>query len=136
MSDSTTPIQHLKDQMRAFVDDRDWRQFHSPKNLSMSLAIEAAELMEHFQWIEVPASRQLKNDPTKLAAIGEELADVLTYAVALANELDLDISEIVRAKMAKNAVKYPAAEFRGRYGNEDRGAAKGLNSAPSSEETK
>jgi NTP pyrophosphatase (non-canonical NTP hydrolase) len=119
MPDSTTPIQHLKELMRAFVDERDWRQFHSPKNLSMSLAIEAAELMEHFQWIDVPASRQVKDDPAKLAAIGEELADVLCYAVALANELDLDISEIVQAKMVKNAIKYPAAEFRGRYGNDD-----------------
>lgn len=120
MPDSTTPIQHLKDAMRSFVDERDWRQFHSPKNLSMSLAIEAAELMEHFQWIDVSASRQVKDDPAKLAAIGEELADVLTYAVALANELDLDISDIIEAKMRKNAIKYPAAEFRGRYGNEDK----------------
>jgi NTP pyrophosphatase (non-canonical NTP hydrolase) len=119
MSDASTPIQHLKDVMRQFVDERDWRQFHSPKNLSMSLAIEAAELMEHFQWIDVPASRQVKDDPAKLAAIGEELADVLCYAVALANELGLDISDIVERKMQKNAVKYPAAEFRGRYGNDD-----------------
>ena len=119
MQDSTTPIQHLKDVMRQFVDERDWRQFHSPKNLSMSLAIEVAELMEHFQWIDVAASRQVKDDPNKLAAIGEELADVLCYAVALANELGLDISDIVERKMQKNAVKYPAPEFRGRYGQED-----------------
>jgi NTP pyrophosphatase (non-canonical NTP hydrolase) len=118
-NDATQTIQSLKDLMRAFVDERDWQQFHSPKNLSMSLAIEAAELMEHFQWIDVPASRQVKGDPTKLAAIGEELADVLCYALALANELDLDISENIRAKMIKNAAKYPAAEFRGRYGNDD-----------------
>lgn len=119
MPDASTPIQHLKAVMRQFVDERDWRQFHSPKNLSMSLAIEAAELMEHFQWIDIAASRQVKDDPQKLAAIGEELADVLCYAVALANELGLDISDIVERKMQKNAVKYPAAEFRGRYGNDD-----------------
>lgn len=118
MSDSQTPIQQLKDLMRSFVDERDWRQFHAPKNLSMSLAIEAAELMEHFQWIDVSASRQVKDDPAKLAAIGEELADVLCYALALSNELGLDISQIVQAKMLKNAVKYPAAEFRGRYGKD------------------
>lgn len=121
MSDSTTPVQLLKDLMRTFVDERDWRQFHSPKNLSMSLAIEAAELMEHFQWTEVAASREVKQDPAKLAAIGEELADVLCYAFALANELGLDISDVVQNKMVKNAVKYPAAEFRGRYGKEDVG---------------
>jgi NTP pyrophosphatase (non-canonical NTP hydrolase) len=118
-SDATTPVQALKDLVRSFVDERDWRQFHSPKNLSMSLAIEAAELMEHFQWIDVAASRAVQNDPAKLAEIGEELADVLSYALALANELDLDVSAIVRDKMAKNAVKYPAAEFRGRYGKDD-----------------
>ena len=119
MSDSTIPVQQLKDLMRAFVDERDWQQFHSPKNLSMSLAIEAAELMEHFQWIDIAASRQVKQDPPKLAAIGEELADVICYALALANELGLDVSEVVQSKMVKNAVKYPAAEFRGRYGKED-----------------
>ena len=118
MSDVTTPIQQLKDVMQRFVDERDWRQFHSPKNLSMSLAIEAAELMEHFQWIDVAASRQLKDDPAKLAAVGEELADVLCYAVSLANELGLDISDIIERKMQKNAAKYPAAEFRGRYGKD------------------
>jgi NTP pyrophosphatase (non-canonical NTP hydrolase) len=121
MSDSTTPVQLLKDLMRTFVAERDWRQFHSPKNLSMSLAIEAAELMEHFQWIDVAASREVKQDPAKLAAIGEELADVICYSLALANELGLDISEVVQNKMVKNAVKYPAAEFRGRYGKEDAG---------------
>jgi NTP pyrophosphatase (non-canonical NTP hydrolase) len=118
MSDSQTPVQQLKDLMRSFVEERDWRQFHSPKNLSMSLAIEAAELMEHFQWIDVAASRQVKDDPAKLAAIGEELADVLCYALALSNELGLDISQIVQGKMAKNAVKYPAEEFRGKYGKD------------------
>lgn len=123
MPDSTTSVQELKDLMRMFVDERDWRQFHSPKNLSMSLAIEAAELMEHFQWIEVAASREVKHDPSKLAAIGEELADVICYALALANELGLDVSEVVQNKMLKNAAKYPAAEFRGRYGKDDVGEA-------------
>jgi len=122
MPDSTTRIQQLKDTMRQFVDERDWRQFHSPKNLSMSLAIEAAELMEHFQWIDIAASRQVKDDPNKLAAIGEELADVFCYALALANELGLDISEIIARKMQKNAIKYPATEFRGRYGKDDQAA--------------
>jgi NTP pyrophosphatase (non-canonical NTP hydrolase) len=75
--------------------------------------------MEHFQWIDISASRQVKDDPQKLAAIDEELADVVCYAVALANELGLDISDIVERKMQKNAAKYPAAEFRGRYGTED-----------------
>ena len=74
------------------MDERDWRQFHSPKNLSMSLAIEAAELMEHFQWIDAAESRRVGDDPAKLAAVREEIADVLCYLLALANELDLDLS--------------------------------------------
>ena len=119
-NDSSTTLSELRTLVREFVEERDWRQFHSPKNLSMSLAIEAAELMEHFQWLDVPASREAANDPARLAPIGEELADVLCYAFALANELGLDISTVVRDKMVKNAIKYPAAEFRGIYGSGDR----------------
>jgi len=119
MSDDQTTIAELRELVRAFVDERDWRQFHAPKNLSMSLAIEAAELMEHFQWISGEASRELANDPAKVAAAGEELADVLCYALALANELGLDVSEAVQAKMVKNRQKYPAQEYRGRYGVDD-----------------
>ena len=81
----------------------------------MALAIEAAELMEHFQWLTTDASRELAADPEKLAEVGEELADVIGYSFALANELGLDISSAVRAKMVKNAQKYPAEKYRGRY---------------------
>ena len=120
MPDQTTTLSELRTLVRDFVEERDWRQFHSPKNLSMSLAIEAAELMEHFQWIDVPESREASRDAARLAAIGEELADVLCYSFALANELGLDIATIVSEKMAKNALKYPADEFWGRYGSGDR----------------
>jgi NTP pyrophosphatase (non-canonical NTP hydrolase) len=85
----------------------------------MALAIEAAELMEHFQWLTTDASRTIGDCPEKLAAVGEELADVLCYALAIANELDLDVSDIISRKMEKNAIKYPADEYRGRYGPED-----------------
>ena len=118
--DQHTTLAELKGLVREFVDERDWRQFHSPKNLSMSLAIEAAELMEHFQWLDVPASREAALDESRRGPIGEELADVLCYALAMANELGLDITTIVKDKMAKNALKYPVAEFRGRYGSGDR----------------
>lgn len=121
MSDATTPIAELRELVRRFVDERDWRQFHTPKNLAMSLAIEAAELMEHFQWLTPEQSRGIAGDAGKLAAVGEELADVLCYAFALANELNLDLSDCVRRKMIRNAEKYPADEFRGRYGTEDVG---------------
>jgi NTP pyrophosphatase (non-canonical NTP hydrolase) len=115
LNDTQTSVADLKNLVARFVAERNWQQFHAPKNLSMSLAIEAAELMEHFQWIGVEESRQLKNDPQALANIGEELADVLAYALALANELELDVATILRDKMAKNERKYPADEFRDRY---------------------
>jgi len=115
MSDSKTTLAELRDLIRRFVEERDWRQFHSPKNLSMSLAIEAAELMEHFQWIDIAESRHIGDNPAKLAAAREEIADVLCYLLALANELDLDLSDAVRDKMIKNAAKYPAEQSRGRF---------------------
>jgi dCTP diphosphatase len=123
MSDATTTIHELRELIRVFVEDRDWRQFHSPKNLSMALAIEAAELMEHFQWIGIDASRDLANDPAKRAAAGEELADVIAYGLALANELGLDVADAIRDKMVKNVRKYPAEQFRGRWGHNDPGGA-------------
>ena len=119
MSDQKTTVAELRDVVRRFVEARDWRQFHSPKNLSMSLAIEAAELMEHFQWITTDASRTVGDNAEKLVAVSEELADVMCYALALANALNIDITEAVRDKMVKNERKYPAAEYRGRYGLED-----------------
>ena len=121
MSDSQTTIDELRRLIRDFVDERDWMQFHSPKNLSMALAIEAAELMEHFQWIDVAASRSIAADADKLSAVGEELADVFCYTLALADSLGIDVADAVRAKMIKNAAKYPAAEYRGRYGGENGG---------------
>jgi NTP pyrophosphatase (non-canonical NTP hydrolase) len=108
-------LAELRDLVRRFVDERDWRQFHSPKNLSMSLAIEAAELMEHFQWIDIAESRRVADDPAKLAEIREEIADVLCYLLALANELDIDLATAVRDKMVRNAAKYPAELSRGHY---------------------
>jgi NTP pyrophosphatase (non-canonical NTP hydrolase) len=113
--DSNTTVAELRKLVADFVAERDWSQFHSPKNVSMALAIEAAELMEHFQWLTTDASRELASDPEKLAEVGEELADVIGYSFALANELGLDISSAVRAKMVKNAQKYPAEKYRGRY---------------------
>ena len=91
----------------------------------MSLAIEAAELMEHFQWISAEESRRATRDADRLAAVGDELADVVCYALAMANELGLDLSTAIRGKIAKNERKYPAEEYRGRYGPEDTGKETG-----------
>jgi dCTP diphosphatase len=106
-TDATTTIAELRQVVRQFVDERHWNHFHAPKNLVMALAIEAAELMEHFQWQSVEQSRLARDDAEHLAAIADELADVTCYALALANTLNIDLSLAVRQKMVKNAVKYP-----------------------------
>jgi dCTP diphosphatase len=108
-------LQDLKVRMAEFVRERDWEQFHTPKNLAMSIAIEAAELMEHFQWISTEASRKVGEDPQKLGEVSDELADIICYALAIANELSIDIDSAMRSKMVKNEAKYPAQKFRGRY---------------------
>ena len=119
MPDATTTVAELRQRIAEFVDCRDWQQFHAPKNLSMSLAIEAAELMEHFQWISPEVSRRAAEDAEKLEAIADELADVMCYALALANQLEIDLSDAIARKLVKNERKYPADQYRGRYGPED-----------------
>lgn len=114
-TDEQTTVARLRQMVRTFVQDRDWRQFHAPKNVAMGIAIEAAELMEHFQWIDGEPSRRVVDDPELMTDIGEELADIVCYCLALANELELDISQIMRQKMAKNRRKYPATRSRGRF---------------------
>lgn len=112
MADEATTLQQLKERVAAFVRERDWEQYHAPKNLSMSIAIEAAELMEHFQWLTVEQSQNLSAE--QLQAIGEELADIVIYALSLSNALRLDLSETVAAKMEKNILKYPSEKVRGK----------------------
>lgn len=121
MTDDTTTVAALRRIVADFVDERDWHQFHTPKNISMALAIEAAELMEHFQWIDGAASRDVASQPDKCSEVADELADVMCYCLAVANELNIDIADAMDKKMAKNRIKYPAEEYRGRYGPEDAG---------------
>ncbi len=120
MNDRQTTVAECRDLVCEFVDERDWRQFHTPKNLAMALTIEAGELMEHFQWIDGDASRGVAADADKLTAVADELADVMCYALAMANELDIDLAAAIEAKMEKNRAKYPADEYRGRYGPQDK----------------
>lgn len=119
MSDQTTTIAALRDLMRRFVSERDWHQFHSPKNLAMAAGVEAAELMEHFLWVDNDESHRQMRDPAKRAAVADEIADVVGVCLALCNALDLELSEIFADKMARNALKYPADRARGRYRLED-----------------
>ena len=104
-------LEALRGQVREFVHERDWRQFHSPKNLAMALAVEAAELMEVFQWKTEDESRA--PDAKALAAASDEIADVLIYLVRIADELGIDPVAEARRKLAVNAIKYPVDKSRG-----------------------
>jgi NTP pyrophosphatase (non-canonical NTP hydrolase) len=102
----------LRQRLRAFAAERDWDQFHSPKNLAMALSVEVAELVEHFQWLTEAQSAAL--DPDTRGAVEDEVADVLMYLVRLADKLDVDLARAVDRKLAANAAKYPADRVRGR----------------------
>ncbi len=114
LTDSATSVSELKSRILAFVRERDWEQFHNPKNLSMALAAEAGELMEHFLWATPEQSQAIANDPVKRSRIADELADVVIYAIEFANVTGLDISASIEAKMLANAKKYPVEKSKGR----------------------
>jgi dCTP diphosphatase len=105
------PIQDLRNKLRQFAAERDWDQFHSPKNLAMALSVEAAELLEHFQWLSDAESAAMA--PEKRANISEEMADVLLYLIRLADKLDIDLANAATDKMSVNASKYPVQKARG-----------------------
>ena len=103
--DSQTTVAELRQVVRTFVDEREWQKFHNPKNLSMALAVEASELMEHFQWLttdEAQSESQFDN-----LAVTEEIADIASFVLALANALEIDLSTAIQDKMVKNRKKYP-----------------------------
>ena len=115
MSDDSTTVAELRGVVAEFVERREWGKFHDAKNLSMAIAIEAAELMEHFQWARSEELADLLDDAAVRCEIADEIADIACFLLALTNALDLDLSDAVAAKMKKNIAKYPADEFRGRY---------------------
>lgn len=108
---TTHGLSQLRDALREFAAERDWDQFHSPKNLASALAVESAELLECFQWLTEEQSRNLS--PEQLAEVRDELADVLNYLVRLADKLDVNLMDAAREKIQKNAQKYPADKARG-----------------------
>lgn len=113
--DSSTTVNDLRRLVAEFVAEREWQQFHDPKNLSMAIAIEAAELMEHFQWVRSEAVSAVAADVRLRGEVSDELADITCFVLAMANALDLDLASCVQRKMAKNRAKYPAEQFRGLY---------------------
>lgn len=114
MTDTSTTIADLKSRVLAFARERDWEQFHAPKNLSMALAAEAGELMEHFLWTTPEQSQAVARDAAKRSKIEDELADVVIYSLEFANITGMDVAAAIERKMAENAKKYPVEKARGR----------------------
>lgn len=112
MPDSRTTVAELRKTVRRFIRERDWLKFHSPKNICMSIAIEAAELMEHFQWTfsSKPEKKHLKDR----AKIEEEIADIAVYVMDFCEVMDIDLSDAIHRKMILNRKKYPAAQVKGK----------------------
>ena len=104
-------LDKIRDELREFVKDRDWDQFQSPKNLAMALSVEAAELLEHFQWLTEDQSAKLPAEKQKQVA--QEMSDILIYLVRLSDKLDIDLLMEAAEKLKLNAEKYPAEKVRG-----------------------
>jgi NTP pyrophosphatase (non-canonical NTP hydrolase) len=111
MTEFNSDLGMLRELVREFAAERDWGQFHTPKNLSSALCVEAAELLEHFQWLERGDAAELGT--AKLEQVRHEMADVLVYLVRLADKLDVDLKAAVLDKMVLNRAKYPADKVRG-----------------------
>jgi len=113
MNDIDTPLGELKTHMRQFANERDWQQFHDLKNLSMAVAIEAAELMEHFRWVTNSDANLLMNETDTAIAIRQEVADVLMLLVQFANVAGIDLMAAAEAKIALNETRYPIDKCKG-----------------------
>jgi len=111
--ESFMDIKSVQKKLREFALDREWEQFHSPKNLATALAVEAAELLEPFQWLTEAESRHLAENPADFARVEEEIADVMIYLLRLADQLDINLERAVEEKIRKNGEKYPIALARG-----------------------
>ncbi|WIT13396.1 nucleotide pyrophosphohydrolase [Paucibacter sediminis] len=101
-------IAELQSRLRAFAAERQWEPYQTPKNLAMAMVVEAAELVEIFQWLTPEESQAIAQDPAKHQHLGEEIADVLLYLLQIADHSGVDVAAAVEAKLAKNALKYPA----------------------------
>lgn len=107
-------LEKLRLELREFARERDWEQFHHPKNLAMALGGEAGELLETLQWLSEAESRNLRNSPDKCRAAAQEIADILIYAIRLADVLELNVEQEISEKIAANRLRYPIGASRGR----------------------
>lgn len=112
MSDT---IESILPELLAFRHEREWEQFHTPCNLATALSIEAGELLEQFLWRPGESVEDVTSSPERMDAIKDEVADVLVYLLFLSNDLGINLPDAIRAKMMKNAEKYPAEKYRGRF---------------------
>ena len=110
-------IKKLQKYLRNFADDRNWEQFHNPKNLTMAMVVEAGELMEIFQWLKPEESTAINLGPEKYQASREEIADVFIYLIRLADKLDIDLEKAFWEKMEKNDAKYPVGHEKTKFAN-------------------
>ena len=115
MTDKKSTVDELKTLVESFVDERDWKQFHSPKNLSMSISIEAAELMELFQWLSLEEAKDVMTAGELRKNAIDEIADVMIYALAFCQRNNIDVSDAIKKKMEKNVKKYPPEEYKGHF---------------------
>jgi NTP pyrophosphatase (non-canonical NTP hydrolase) len=112
---SVDTIESTLPKLLEFRRDREWEQFHSPKNIAMALSIEASELLEQFLWRENETSKEITRDQNRMYSIREEIADVMIYLLFLSYDLDINIPVAIREKLVKNGEKYPVSEYRGRF---------------------
>jgi NTP pyrophosphatase (non-canonical NTP hydrolase) len=113
-SDSYTTVRDLRTKIGEFIKDREWEKYHNPKDLAESICIEAAELLEVFHWIPSEETLAWKNNPSKRSRVMEELADVLIYCLSMANAMEIQISDVITQKLARNSAKYPVDKYRGK----------------------
>ena len=113
MSDQETSVAELKESVTAFVEARDWERYHSPKNLAMSISIEAAEIMEHFQWLTVEEAKSAMGDEKVRGEVEAEIADVFIYCLSFADVTKIDVSEAIRRKLSRNEERFPVGRVRG-----------------------
>jgi len=112
--DNKVTFEELKQRVRKFVAERDWEQFHHPKEIAISLSLEAAELLEHFQWKDNGTITEIKQNKKLMKELSDELADVLVYSIDFANILGIDLTSAIEEKMKKNEEKYPIDKVKGK----------------------
>ena len=115
MDDSKITIGEIKEKIEGFIKKRNWSKFHDSKSLSMSIAIEVAELMENFQWVSTLNSEEIMQDQNLKKNVIDEIADVLIYSLAFCIKNNIDVSKSINQKLKKNEEKYPLSRFKGKY---------------------